>query len=74
MRVDAASWANGRDSGVGVGGPETAAASTSISMEASVSTTGKEPGTIVASERLLKILFTAMIPAAPVSALKSAPT
>ena len=69
----------GRVSGEGVEGPETTADAgfdTSTCMGASVSPLGIEGSGMVTelSGRPLKIRLTAMIPAAPVSALKSAPT
>lgn len=70
----------GRASGEGVGGLEMAAAGAegvaSTCMTVSVSTVDAELSgiTMVPSERLLKIRLTAIMPAAPVSALRSAPT
>ena len=72
----------GRGTGEGVGGLEMTAGAdcdacdASICMRASVSTVDIEVSgmTLGPSERVLKIHLTAMIPAAPVSALRSAPT
>ena len=71
----------GRASGEGVGGLEIAAtgaeydASTCMSVSASIVDAPELSGmTIVPSEKLLKIRLTAMMPAAPASALRSAPT
>jgi hypothetical protein len=69
----------GRGTGEGVGGLEMTAgvdSDASICMRASVSTVDIDVSgmTLGPSESVLKIRFTAMIPAAPVSALRSAPT
>ena len=68
----------GRGTGEGVGGLEMAGVDSdaSICMRASVSTVDIDVSgmTLGPSESVLKIRFTAMIPAAPVSALRSAPT
>jgi hypothetical protein len=69
----------GRDSGEGMGGLEMTVGvecDASIRMGVSESMVDIEASgmTMATSERLLKMRLTAMIPAAPVSALKSAPT
>ena len=78
---DAASCGNGpgRVSGEGVGGLEMTVGvecDASICMRVWVSMADIEASgmTMAASERPLKMRLSAMIPAAPVSALKSAPT
>ena len=69
----------GRGTGEGVGGLEMTAGADcdpSICMKASVSTVDIEVSGMALgpSESVLKIRLTATIPAAPVSALRSAPT
>jgi hypothetical protein len=78
-RVDATS-SPGRASGKGVGELEIAAAgterdsSTCMAVLASIVDAELSGMTIVPFEKLLKIRLTAMMPAAPASALRSAPT
>ena len=83
MDKDDATSSPGRASGEGVGGLEIAATgtgtecdtSTCMDVSASIVDTAKLSGmTIVPSEKLLKIRLTAIMPAAPASALRSAPT
>ena len=82
VRGDAANCekGSGRDSGRDVEEPRAAGGGavcdglTCMGASASRVGNGSSGMTIEPSERLWKILLTAIIPAAPVSALKSAPT
>lgn len=80
MDRDVATCSPGRASGKGVGGLEIVAAGTKCEtstcmVESASIVDGELSGmTIVPFEKLLNIRLTAMMPAAPASALKSAPT
>jgi hypothetical protein len=80
MDRDDATSSSGRGSGKGVGGLEIAAmgtecdTSTCMAVSASIVDAELSGMTIVPSVKLLKIRLTAMMPAAPASALRSAPT